>query len=190
MSKLIVLSAPSGSGKTTIARELLSRHPDFRFSVSATTRPKREQERDGVDYFFLGEKEFKELIARDGLVEWECIYGDYYGSLRSEVDRSLAAGYPLVFDIDVKGALSIKRRYGNKAVLIFIKPPSVDELLNRLRNRNTESEETLRTRLERVPMELAHEHDFDYAVVNERLHDSVKVVEEIVERELSNIEHS
>ncbi|MBI4810726.1 MAG: AAA family ATPase, partial [Ignavibacteriales bacterium] len=113
--KLIVISGPSGCGKTTIAREILKRHPELMFSVSATTRTKRESEIDGRDYFFINAQEFKEKIQRDELVEWEQIYSDYYGSLKSEVDKAFATGKYMLFDVDVKGALSIKRKYSSES---------------------------------------------------------------------------
>jgi guanylate kinase len=161
IAKLIVISAPSGSGKTTIVREILKRHPETAFSVSATTRKKRDAEVHGQDYFFLTEKEFEEKIAQGELIEWERIYGDYYGSLKSQVDHALRTGTSMLFDVDVKGALSIKRKYPTDAVLIFIDPPSLESLTQRLSNRKTESAETLHRRLERVPMEMAKGAEFD-----------------------------
>jgi guanylate kinase len=182
--KLIVISAPSGSGKTTIARAVLQRHPALEFSVSATTRAKRPNEIDGRDYFFLTPEDFRQKIDAGLLVEWEEIYGNYYGTLKSEIDRTLAAGKSMVFDIDVKGALSIKRQYPAEAVLIFIRPPTVEILTERLRNRKTESPATLRTRLERVEMELEAGKKFDESIVNERLDKAIDDVEAIVCRHL------
>src|SRR3989304_293620 len=130
--RLIVISAPSGGGKTTIAKEILSRHKEIEFSVSATTRKKRENEVDGRDYFFLDRDDFEKKIVLGELVEYEVIYGDYYGSARSVVDGALAERRPLLFDIDVKGALTIKRKYPNDAVIIFLEPPSLDVLRDRL----------------------------------------------------------
>src|ERR1043166_6684039 len=149
--KLFVISAPSGCGKTTIAREILKRHPEVVFSVSATTRKKREKEIHGKDYFFLAKEEFENKIRNGELIEWEEIYGDYYGTLKSEIDAGLNAGRSILFDVDVKGALSIKKKYPNDTVLIFIDPPSVEILTERLTNRKTEDPETIRKRLERVP---------------------------------------
>ena len=182
--KLIVISAPSGSGKTTIARAILLRHPDLEFSVSATTRAKRPNELDGRDYFFLALQEFKEKVAAGLLVEWEEIYGNYYGTLKSEIDRTLTSGKSMLFDIDVKGALSIKRQYRSETVLIFVKPPSMEILVERLKNRQTENPETIRTRLERVAMELEAGKQFDATIVNDRLEQAIDEVDAIVCRYL------
>lgn len=178
-AKLIVISAPSGCGKTTIARELLRRHPETQFSVSATTRPKRPQEVYGKDYFFLTKEEFQQKITHDELVEWEQLYDYCYGTLKSEVEKTLRDGKSMLFDVDVKGALSIKKKYP-EAVLIFIKPPSMDTLRERLSKRKTESAESLKKRLERVPMELEQEKFFDYSVVNDDVTRAVEEVERIV----------
>jgi guanylate kinase len=182
--KLIVISAPSGCGKTTIANALLRRHPEFRFSVSATTRPKRQHEKHGEHYYFLTREEFELAIERNELVEWEEIYGNLYGSLREVVERALAEGQILLFDVDVKGGLSIKKKFPSDSVLIFINPPSLEELKRRLRSRNTESEEQLRVRLERVPMELELGKDYDFAVVNDNLDRAIREVDDIMLNEL------
>lgn len=184
--KLIVLSAPSGSGKTTIAKAILQKYPAMVFSVSATTRNKREGEVDGKDYFFLSKDEFEEKIRNVELVEWERypdeVHGNYYGTLKSEVDRALAQGRVMLFDVDVKGALSIKRIYGDEAVLIFIRPPSLEALRNRLLNRRTEDEATVQRRLERVPMELEQGSKFDYQVVNDSLDTAIAQIEKIINK--------
>ena len=181
--RLIVISAPSGAGKTSIARAILERTPRSRFSVSATTRPKRATEQEGVDYFFLTREEFRRRVDAGEFAEWEEIYGDYYGTLRSEIDRALAQGERILFDVDVRGGLSIKRLYP-EALLIFIEPPSVEILQERLRNRKTEDPETLRRRMERVPMEMELGKNFDYRVVNDRLDRAVGEVEQIVQNYL------
>lgn len=152
----------------------------MRFSVSATTRPRRERETNGKDYFFLSRTEFEQNIAAGRMVEWEEIYGFYYGTLRSEVEKTFSAGTPMMFDVDVKGALSIKRMYPKETVLIFIKPPSMAVLQERLAQRKTESEETIRTRLDRVPMEMATAEQFDHIVVNDNLEKAVAEVDAIV----------
>lgn len=179
---LIVISAPSGCGKTTIARAILQRYPSMLFSVSATTRPRRPTEVDGKDYFFLTKEEFERRVAQGDLIEWEEIYGNYYGTLKSEVDRALTQGRVMLFDVDVKGALSIKKKYPEDAVLIFIAPPSMEVLRKRLMDRNTEDEATVRRRLERVPMELEKGKEFDYQVVNDDLATAIAEVEAIIQR--------
>ena len=184
--RLIVISAPSGGGKTTIAKEILSRHKEIEFSVSATTRKKRENEVDGRDYFFLDRDDFEKKIVLGELVEYEVIYGDYYGSLKSVVDWALAERRPLLFDIDVKGALTIKRKYPNDAVIIFLEPPSLDVLRDRLLERNTEDKETVIQRLERASMELERGKSFDYRIVNDDLARAVNEVDEIVEKSMED----
>jgi guanylate kinase len=166
---LIVISGPSGGGKTTIAHALLEQHPETLFSVSATTRPKRLSEVHGKDYFFITRDEFEKKIERNELAEWEQIYGDYYGSLTSEIERAAAAGVPMMFDVDVKGALSIKKKYPERAILIFIKPPSIECLTSRLQNRKTETPETFARRMNRAAMELELAKEFDHVIVNDDL---------------------
>ncbi len=177
--KLIVISAPSGAGKTTIARAILERNPSLGFSVSATTRAKRASEVEGRDYFFLTREEFLRAVEAGEFVEWEEIYGNYYGTLKREVDRALESGRHIIFDIDVKGGLSVKKRYP-EALLIFIRPPDIEVLRERLRNRRTEDETTFARRLERVPMELAMGDAFDVQVVNDDLDRAIGEVQESV----------
>ncbi|MDE3056520.1 MAG: guanylate kinase [Bacteroidota bacterium] len=185
-SRLIVVSAPSGGGKTSIVKEILARHPELEFSVSGTTRRKRPNETGGVDYFFLSKDEFERLIQKRELVEYELIYGNYYGTLRREVDRAVRGGKTMVFDVDVKGALSIKRLYGERAVLIFIEPPSMSVLEQRLRDRKTEDEETFRKRMERVALELETGKQFDFRVVNDTLARAINEVDEIIEKQIQS----
>lgn len=182
--KLIVISAPSGCGKTTIARAILQRHPEMLFSVSATTRAKRNGEVEGKDYYFLTKEQFEEKIKKNELVEWEIIYDNYYGTPKSEIERSLGSSRSMMFDIDVKGALTIKSKYPNDAVLIFIAPPSLDALALRLRNRKTESEEALQKRLLRVSMELEKGKEFDYQVINDDLNKAIEDVDAIILKEI------
>ncbi|MGH2566958.1 MAG: guanylate kinase [Bacteroidota bacterium] len=182
--KLIVLAAPSGSGKTTIAKAILQKYPAMMFSVSATTRPQRKDEANGKDYFFLSNEEFEKKIRDGELVEWErypdAVNGNFYGTLKSEVDRALAQGRVMLFDVDVKGALSIKRLYGAEAVLIFITPPDLEALQQRLLNRKTEDDATVQSRLARVPMEMELGKKFDYQVVNDHLEQAVARVDAII----------
>lgn len=178
--KLIVVSAPSGAGKTTIVKAILAKYPSLLFSVSATTRPIRAGEVDGRDYFFLQREEFERRIKAGQLVEWEEIYGNLYGTLKSEVDKALSAGKTMLFDIDVRGVLSIKRHYQNDTVVIFIRPPSVEVLRSRLLNRKTEDEATMKRRLDRVTMELETGNQFDYQVINDDLQTALREVDQII----------
>jgi guanylate kinase len=178
--KLIVVSAPSGAGKTTLVKAILAAHPGMFFSVSATTRSMRNGEFDGKDYCFLTREEFERRIEAGQLVEWEEIYGDLYGTLKSEVEKALSIGKTMLFDIDVKGALSIKRHYPRDAILIFIRPPSLEVLKSRLLNRRTEDEEAFKRRLDRASMELEMASQFDFQVINDDLRTAVAEVERIL----------
>src|SRR5687768_10580779 len=152
--RIIVISAPSGAGKTSITHRLLDRHPDWRFSISATTRPMRPHEEEGVDYYFLTDSEFGDCVDAGGMVEWEAIFGKRYGTLRREVERLLRDSEvnAVLFDVDVKGALSIRDAFPDDAILVFVAPPSIEELERRLRGRMTESEESIRRRVDRAVM--------------------------------------
>ncbi len=173
---LFVLSAPSGSGKTTIARSILDQFDQLSFSVSATTRTRRPKELDGKDYFFLSREEFDRRITAGGLVEWEEIYGNLYGTLKAEVDRVLEADEHLLFDIDVKGALSVKQIYAEQAVLVFIKPPSLEVLRERLERRGTDSADVIDRRMQRSQWEIEQAEHFDHVVVNDDLSLSIPAV--------------
>ncbi|MCL6099963.1 MAG: guanylate kinase [Bacteroidetes bacterium] len=183
-AQLFVFSAPSGSGKTTIVREVLKCFPDFVFSISATTRKRRASEKNGVDYFFISEDEFKKKIDNGEFVEWEKFYDYYYGTIKRLIDENLEKDLCTVFEVDVKGALNIKEAYPN-SVLIFIAPPSIEELRKRLIERNTETEEDLRKRIERAEMELGFKDRFDYVVSNIDLELAKKEVKKIIEKERS-----
>lgn len=179
----MVFTAPSGSGKTTIVRHLLSRFDQLSFSVSATTRNKRDYETDGKDYYFLTVEAFQQKIAGDQFVEWEEVYpGRYYGTLKSEVDRIWKEGKFVLFDVDVLGAGSIKRMYGKKCLAVFVKPPSVEVLINRLKARNTETTETLEIRKARFLKELEHESNFDVVLINDQLDKALEEAEELVRK--------
>ncbi len=176
---LFVISAPSGAGKTTIIRELFSILPGLRFSVSATTRPQREIEKEGKDYYFISKEEFAEKVKRSDFVEWEEVHGNLYGTLKSEIENSLSSPLDMVFDVDVKGALNIKKLYP-QAVSIFIDAP-VDELTKRLKKRSTETEEEIKKRLARLELEVSYKNKFDYIVQNNSSPGGIKkAVEEIV----------
>ena len=169
--KLIVFSAPSGSGKTTIVRHLLGVEDlNLEFSISATSRAKRGTEEHGKDYYFLSAEEFKEKIKNDEFLEWEEVYRDnFYGTLKTEVERIWAKGKNVIFDIDVSGGLRIKRKYPDETLAVFVKPPSIDELKIRLKKRKTESEDKINMRVAKASAELATAPLFDTIVVNDTL---------------------
>lgn len=172
MGKLLIVSAPSGSGKSTIVHYLMEEHPEFRlaFSVSATSRPPRGEERDGVDYYFLSEEEFRHHIENNDFLEYEEVYeGRFYGTLKSQVEEKLAAGMNVVFDVDVKGGINIKRYYGAEALSIFIQPPSVEALRERLMNRKTDDMAQIEQRLAKAEYEMSFAPQFDRVLVNDDL---------------------
>lgn len=168
--KVIIVSAPSGAGKTSIVRHLLTEVPQLQFSVSATTRARRDYETDGKDYYFITTEQFKQRLQRDEFLEWQEVYRDqFYGSLKCEVERIWGNGQTVIFDVDVLGGLNIKKFYGDKALSIFIKPPTIAELERRLNNRGTETPETLAKRLDKAEYELSFAEQFDVSVLNDDL---------------------
>lgn len=170
--RLLIFSAPSGSGKSTIVQWLMKEHPELNmhFSISCTTRAPRGTEQNGVEYFFISPVEFKEKIAQDAFVEYEEVYTDkYYGTLKSQVTEMTENGQNVVFDIDVKGGCNIKRQYGNKALSIFIQPPSIEELRRRLEGRATDAQEVIEQRLSKASYELTFADKFDIVIVNDDL---------------------
>ncbi len=179
--KLIIFSAPSGSGKTTIVKELMKQVPNLAFSVSACSRPPRAGEVDGKDYHFLSVEKFRELIEQHAFVEWEEVYKDrLYGTLVSEVERMRNAGTNVLFDVDVMGGMNIKAIYGMEALSIFVQPPSVEELRARLELRGTDSKEDIDIRVEKAEFELSFADHFDVVVINDQLEKAVKEVVALV----------
>lgn len=180
--KLIIISAPSGSGKTTLVKHLLETIPSLSFSISATSRQMREGEVHGRDYFFISRDAFSEKIATNDLLEWEEVYaGNYYGTLRSEVDHLLNSGRNVIFDVDVVGGVNIKKAFGPRALSIFISPPSIEALEERLKNRNTDSLETIKNRVNKAIHEMEYAQKFDYILVNDCLNTAKKKAVELVE---------
>ena len=170
--KVLIVSAPSGSGKSTIVNFLMKEHPEFRlaFSVSATSRPPRGQEQDGVDYYFLSAEEFRRHIEADDFLEYEEVYeGRFYGTLKSQVEEKLAVGKNVVFDVDVKGGINIKKYYGEAALSVFIQPPSVEVLRERLIGRNTDEMGQIEQRLAKAEYEMSFASQFDRILVNDNL---------------------
>jgi guanylate kinase len=179
--KVIVIVAPSGAGKTTIAKRLLKDFSEIKFSISATTRPPRDYEADGQDYFFLSEEEFDRKVEENEFLEWEYYNGNKYGTLRSEVDKMMESGYFPLLDIEVKGAKNIKKLYGSDAISIFIQPPSIDELERRLSRRGTEPNKVVKSRLEQAKEEIKQAGYFDHVIVNDDLETAYNEVKAIIE---------
>ena len=172
MGKLIIFSAPSGSGKSTIINYLLEEHPELKlaFSISATSRPPRGKEQHGVEYFFLTPEDFRQRIDNDEFLEYEEVYPDrFYGTLKAQVEKQSEAGQNVVFDVDVKGGVNIKKYYGDRALSVFIQPPSIETLRSRLEKRGTETPEVINDRIARAEFELGFAHQFDKVVVNDDL---------------------
>ena len=180
--KIIVITAPSGAGKTSITRHLLNKFSEkLAFSISAATREARDTERNGVDYYFMSEAEFTNKIQHSEFVEWEMVYeGKYYGTLKSELQRIWSEKKIPVLDIDVKGAIHVQQQYPETTLIIFIEPPSVDELKRRLQSRGTESEESLNARVNKASYELSFKQAFDHIIVNDDLEKARKQAEEVV----------
>ena len=171
--KLMIFSAPSGSGKSTLVQYLMQQNPNLAFSISCTSRAPRGTEKDGVEYYFLTPDEFRRRIANDDFLEYEEVYTDkFYGTLKSEVERLSNAGKTVLFDVDVKGGVNIKKFYGDRALSIFVQPPSIEELSRRLHSRGTDAEEVIQTRLEKAAYELTFALQFDRIVVNDNLDDA------------------
>ena len=180
-NKIIIITAPSGAGKSTITHYLINKYPALSFSISAATRIPRGQEQDGVDYYFLSEEAFKQKINEDAFLEWEMVYeGKYYGTLRSELDRIWLAGKVPMLDIDVKGAIHVQQQFGDNCLSLFIEPPSVDELKKRLESRGTETPESLATRINKASYEISFSHRFTKSIVNDDLTKACEETERVI----------
>ena len=184
--KAILFSAPSGSGKTTIIREILKRFDCFEFSISATSRPARQGEQNGVDYYFLTPEEFDKRVAEGQFLEWEEVYaGTRYGTLKSEIDRIWDNGHVIIFDVDVNGGMNIKKYFGSETLALFVMPPSIEVLEMRLRTRGTETEEAISKRLARSAAELKMADKFDVTILNDDLNRSVDETQRVINNYLS-----
>ena len=184
MNKVIIFSAPSGAGKSTIVNHILSKHPELEFSISATSRQPRGQERHGVEYYFYSAEEFREMIAKDKFVEHEEVYpGSFYGTLKSEVDRIWEKGHAIVFDIDVQGGVNLKRIFGDQAFSVFIQAPSVEVLRERLIGRATDSAEAIEKRVAKAASEMEFAAGkFDYVLINDDLQTAFNEAEDVISR--------
>lgn len=180
-NQVMIFSAPSGAGKTTIVRHLLEKFDFLEFSVSATSRSPRGKEQDGIDYYFLSVDEFKKRVKNNEFVEYEEVYpGSFYGTLKSEVERIWKKGNTILFDVDVKGGMNIKKIFGEKALSVFIQPPSLEIMEERLRNRGTDSEEAIKTRISKAKQEMTFASEFDTILINDKLEDSFEKAEKLV----------
>ena len=183
MGKCIIFSAPSGAGKTTIVKRLLAQKLNLEFSISAATREKRGNEEDGKDYYFLTTQEFKNRIKREDFIEWEEVYKDqFYGTLKEEIDRIWQSGKHVIFDVDVVGGLNLKEYFGDQALAIFVMPPSLQALEERLNSRATESQEKINKRMAKAKSELITADQFDYVILNDELEKAVKAAHFVVEK--------
>ena len=181
-NKVIIFSAPSGSGKSTIVSHILKLHPEMEFSVSATSRAPRGQERNGIEYHFFTADEFRKMIAEDKFVEYEEVYaGSFYGTLKSEVQRIWDKGHVIIFDVDVKGGVNLKKYFGDKALSVFIQAPSVEELRKRLVARGTDSAEAIAKRVTKASKEMTYADKFDYILVNDDLQKAYAEAEKVVD---------
>lgn len=179
--KAIIFSAPSGSGKTTIVKRLAQQNPDLEFSISACTRDRRgRQEENGKDYYFLSPEDFKSKIDNHQFVEWQEVYaGNFYGTLKSEIEKVWASGKNVIFDVDVKGGLNLKKYFGKSALAVFVKVPSIEVLEQRLRNRDTESEGGISRRLFKAKFEMTFEDEFDVTLLNQDLEESIQIAQQL-----------
>ena len=180
--KLLIFSAPSGTGKTTIIKELMKEFSELEFSISATTRKPRGSEKNGVEYFFLTKEDFQEKIKAEEFVEYKNVYENYYGTLKSYVDRSLKEGKNIIFDVDVQGALEIKKEYPDDSVMIFIYPPSIEDLKIRLEIRGTDSSEIIEKRLKYAKKELDQMNRYDHKIKNKRIDAAVEEITQILKK--------
>jgi guanylate kinase len=179
--KIIIITAPSGAGKTSITRYLLKKYPQLAFSISASTRQARGKEQNGVDYYFMSVNEFQEKIQHNEFVEWEMVYeGKYYGTLKSELERIWQQGKVPMLDIDVKGAIHVQKQYPETSLSIFVEPPSVEELKNRLMSRGTETEESIATRVNKASYELSFKHSFNEVIINDNLEKACVETEKVI----------
>jgi len=185
--KLLVIAAPSGAGKTTIVQSLIKEFPRLRFSVSATTRPPRKNEKNGTDYFFLEKKDFQKKIELNHFLEWEEVYdGTFYGTLKSNITAIWENNHVPIFDIDVKGGLNLKEMYGSNVLSIFVMPPSIEELESRLKKRKTENIEKINQRLSKAKKEIRFSSKFDYVVINDDINAAKKQVHQIASKFLDS----
>ena len=180
MKNLIAISAPSGTGKSTLCEEIRIKKPEIKFSISCTTRPRRDYEIDGINYYFLTDVEFMEKVKNNELLEYEEVHGYYYGTLSNTLNNAISSKLLMLFDVDVNGAMSIKKKYPNNTLTVFILPPSIEDLKVRLINRGTDSQEVINKRLERTNKEMKFKDKFDTFMINDNLSSAVEKLNKII----------
>tara|TARA_B100000614_G_C14484733_1_gene468194 strand:- start:322 stop:897 length:576 start_codon:yes stop_codon:yes gene_type:complete len=189
MKNLIIITAPSGAGKTTLIREILKNYNNIKFSVSHTSREIRDNEKNGVDYYFVSKQEFKRGVELEQFVEWNFHFDCYYGTSKSEIIDSINRKIPLLLELDVNGALAIQKLYTNQTISIFIEPPSLDDLKIRLEKRGSDSKDKINRRLQRIEFELSHKSNFDFTVVNDKLEVATNQILEIIKKETKGVSY-
>ena len=188
MRNLIIISAPSGSGKTTICKEIQKKDPQIKFSISHTSRSMRSNEEDGVDYFFIDHLKFQNLISNDYFIEWEKIHGDYYyGTSKNQIEDAINNNIFLLLELDVKGAVSIQKKYPKNTLSFFVEPPSINDLKSRLKNRGSESIEKINKRLERIESEFSYKSFFDFIIVNDKVEKATNKILNIIYKETKGV---
>ena len=189
MKNLIIITAPSGAGKTTLIKEILKNYNNIKFSVSHTSREIRDNEKNGVDYYFVSKQEFKRGVELEQFVEWNFHFDCYYGTSKSEIIDSINRKIPLLLELDVNGALAIQKLYPNQTISIFIEPPSLDDLKIRLEKRGSDSTDKINRRLQRIEFELSHKSNFDFTVVNDKLEVATNQILEIIKNETKGVSY-
>ena len=189
MKNLIIITAPSGSGKTTICKEIQKKENNIKFSISHTSRKIRPNEKNGVDYYFVTDEEFLDSIKKEDFVEWSFHFDCYYGTSKSQIQNSIDKKIPLLLEVDVKGALNIKKLFPKQTVSIFVEPPSINELKIRLQKRGSDSNERIAKRLQRIEFELSHKSNFDFSIVNDKLEVATNKILEIIKNETKGVSY-
>ena len=189
MKNLVIITAPSGSGKTTLCKQILEKEDRVKFSISHTSRKMRQNEKNGIDYYFVTNEEFLDGIDKDEFIEWNYHFDCYYGTSKSQIKKSIDKKIPILLELDVKGALAIQKLYPNQTVSIFIEPPSTNDLKIRLKKRGSDSDKIIAKRLQRIDFELSHKSNFDFTVVNDKLDVATNQILEIIKNETKGVSY-
>lgn len=189
MKNLVIITAPSGSGKTTLCKQILKKEDRLQFSISHTSRKMRQNEKNGIDYYFVTNEEFLDGINNDEFIEWNYHFDCYYGTSKSQIKKSIDSKIPILLELDVKGALAIQKLYPNQTVSIFVEPPSINDLKIRLKKRGSDSDKIIAKRLQRIDFELSHKSNFDFTVVNDKLEVATNQILEIIKNETKGVSY-